>query len=124
MRKISPGAPPKILGFFDLRKDIKKSRKRYQKAKNFLFSLKENCVKPDLVEIILCIDSDDDSYDKFDHVFEHTKIINETRRNLGQSIFEGIKNSSSDIILTIPADENLGFSLKTLILLRKIWVFR
>ena len=86
------------------------SRKRYQKAKNFLFSLKENCVKPDLIEIILCIDSDDDSYDKFDHVFEHTKIINETRRNLGQSIFEGIKNSTGEIIFICNDDVSVETS--------------
>lgn len=74
------------------------TRERPEKAKDFLFSLKKNCTKPNSVEIILCIDEDDKSYEKFEKIFTHTNIIKEKRRGLGEIIFEGIKNSTGEII--------------------------
>jgi glycosyltransferase involved in cell wall biosynthesis len=74
------------------------TRLRPEKAKNFLFSLKKNCEAPNSVEIILCLDEDDKSYQDFEPIFVHTKIIKTKRRGLGATIFTGIKNSTGEII--------------------------
>lgn len=74
------------------------TRERLKKAEDFLLSLKKNCTKPDLVEIVVCIDDDDKSYEELEPVFKLTKVIKKKRRGLGAIIFEGIKNSRGEII--------------------------
>ena len=88
------------------------TRKRPRSAKNFLSSLKQNCKKPHLVEIIICVDVDDQSYDNFKLIFETTKIIKRERRGLGSIIFGGIQASTGDIIFLCNDDvsvETLGW---------------
>ena len=74
------------------------TRLRPEKAKHFLFSLNKNCKNPNSVEIILCIDEDDKSYQDFEPIFTHTRIIKGKRCGLGAIIFAGIKNSTGEII--------------------------
>ena len=86
------------------------TRERPEKAKSFLFSLKNNCTDPNSVEVVLCIDEDDRSYDNIDKVFVHTTIIKEKRRGLGEIIFEGIKNSTGEIIFLCSDDVSVETS--------------
>ncbi len=86
------------------------TRKRPEKAMGFLSSLKNNCTNPNSVEIVLCIDEDDESYDNIDKVFVHTTIIKEKRRGLGEIIFEGIKNSTGEIIFLCNDDVSVETS--------------
>ena len=90
-KDISSSTDPKI-------SIILPTRKRPEKAKNFLFSLKKNCRNLNLVEIIICIDEDDKSYEDFEPIFTHTKFVKRRRCGLGEIIYEGIKNSTGDII--------------------------
>lgn len=74
------------------------SRKRLIKLNNFLNSLKINCEYPEAVEIVLCIDEDDNDYEFIEHVFDHLIVLRKKRSGLGKITFDGIAESSGEII--------------------------
>ena len=75
------------------------TRCRPIQAKKFLESLYINSHQPDQVELIICIDDDDDSYNNFHTYFEKTIILRSPRTGMGQITYEGICKSKGEIIL-------------------------
>ena len=74
------------------------TRNRRDLAQNFIRSLYEKSYKPDQIELVLCIDDDDESYENFDLFFEKAMTIKSPRMGLGQITYNGICRSYGEII--------------------------
>lgn len=74
------------------------TRKRPAMAQAFLQSLYETCRNPDEVEIVVLTDDDDDSYRDFNSPFRSTLQISGQRTGMGEITYNGIIQSSGDII--------------------------
>lgn len=74
------------------------TRKRPALAHAFLQSLFETCQNPDAVEIVILLDNDDDSYRDFNSPFRSTLQITGRRLGMGEITYNGIIQSSGDII--------------------------
>jgi glycosyltransferase involved in cell wall biosynthesis len=74
------------------------SRRRPRQLDNFLKSLFKSTKKPKEVEIILCLDEDDDSYHETISPFKNIVQLIGPRRSLGEITHAGIEKSTGDII--------------------------
>ena len=74
------------------------TRKRKDLLLRFLDSLKDACAEPELVEIVLFIDNDDDSYDGLSFGFDNLNILRGPREGMGIASQKAIDISNGDII--------------------------
>lgn len=91
------------------------TRKRPLKAQEFLSSLYSYCLDPNNVQLVLCVDADDDSYERLDPIFQNFKVIKEPRQGLGIIINNAIRKSDGEIILLCNDDidvKTLGWDIE------------